>query len=366
MRARLLAALTLAGLCAAGCGNAESSRPAAGSAATATATAAGTDLVAAPAAAPAPPPEVEEHGARWRDDDAERVGGFQIFKEAWVYVDGEPVGVLREIELPPIPVAWTDKLEFLDFSPGDPGPRERVYQRKQWRLTDYLRAIDVDVRKIRFLVVHGGRGVIGIPGPTLRRFGKDIKFDLTGNAWNKLRVFLPREMPRNASYDRYTAISVYIDKQPPVVSDDDQLMLDGEYVGGIPYHGSPQRGGIRIYLDGRLALVIKRNALGDTGRVSAPGERDRWNLGKLLAARGVDTSDVVAADLVYDEQRRRAPAVDLASLDFGTVEKVSGEIELLPSGDRAQVIILHRRGKVPPVWQRAPRERFPDGTVKEP
>lgn len=311
----------------------------------------------------------EEHGARWRDDDdgdGERTGGFQIFKEAWVYVDGEPVGVLREVELPAMPVAWTEAIEFLDFKPGDPGPHQRTYLRKRWRLTDYLIAIGVDLRKVKLLVIHGGRGVVGVPGPVLRKFADGLRFDLTGNAWNKLRVYYPKDMPHNNSYDRYTAVSVFVTKPPPTISADDQLMLDGQLVGGIPYHGSPQRGGIRIYLDRKLALVIKRNALGDTGRVSAPGERERWNLGKLLAARGIDAADVVAADVIYDEDRRRVEHVDPATFEFGTVEKVSGEIELLPDGTKAQEIILFRKGKVPPVWKRAPRERFADGSVKEP
>lgn len=311
--------------------------------------------------------DVQDHGANWRDDeDSENVGGFQMFKEAWVYVDGDPVGVLREVEMPEMPVAWTSAVEFLDFNKGDPGPHQRTFLKKRWRLADYLKTVGVDLRKIKLVAIHGGRGVVGIPGPVFRKYAADIRFDLTGNAWNKLRVFFPADMPRNASYDRYVAVSVFVDKPAPVVSDDDQLMLDGDYVGGIPYHGSPQRGGIRIYLDNKLALVIKRNALGDTGRVSAPGERERWNLGKLLAAKGVDTHDVAAADVIYDEDRHRAATFDLASFDFGAVEKVSGEIQLLPSGEKAQEIILYRKGKVPAPWKRAPREMNPDGTVKEP
>lgn len=343
------------GFAALGCGSSSSAPPAPGPADAARTLDAGVDA------------EVEQHGARWSDDeDAGRFGGFQIFKEAWVYVDGEPVGVLREVELPAMPVAWTNKVEFLDFNKGDPGPHERTYQKKRWRLADYLTAVGVDLRKVSLVVVHGGRGVLAMPGPIFRKYRGGITFDLTGNASNKLRVYFPDDMPHNNAFDRYTAVSVFVNKPAPQVTDDDQLMLDGQWVGGIPYHGSPQRGGIRIYLDDRLALVIKRNALGDTGRVSAAGERDRWNLGKLLAARGMKVDDVVAGDVIYDEDRRRVEHVDLAAFDFGTVEKVSGEIELLPSGDRVQEVILYRKGKVPPPWKRAPRERFPDGTVKEP
>jgi hypothetical protein len=373
-----LVALCIAGLLLGGCGKGAAAPPEPGSRDTATHPATPpanpttppanpSALATAPAAA-APAP-AEEHGSRWRDDDddgGERVGGFQIFKEAWVYVDGEPVGVLREIEMPAIPVAWTDKVEFLDFNKGDPGPHQRTYQRSQWRLADYLRAIGLDLRAIKLVVIHGGRGVVGVPGPLLRRHADGLRFDLTGNAWNKLRVFFPAGMTLNTTYDRYVAVSVYVDKPPPQISADHQLMLDGQLVGGIPYHGSPQRGGIRIYLDDRLALVIKRNALGDTGRVSLPGERERWTLGKLLAARGIDASDVVAADVIYDEDRRRLTSIDPATFEFGTLEKVSGEIELLPSATRAQELILFRRGHVPAPWVRAPRERDPDGTVKEP
>ena len=126
--------LCIAGLLASGCGKRAAGRPDPGPVDTA-------PTVAVAAAEVPPDAAVEDHGSKWRDDDdgGERVGGFQIFKEAWVYVDGEPVGVLREVELPEIPVAWTNKLEFLDFNPGDPGPHERVYQRKQWRVTDYLK-----------------------------------------------------------------------------------------------------------------------------------------------------------------------------------------------------------------------------------
>ena len=361
-RARHLLVLGLAGLVALGCGKKAAGRLDPGSidaAPTPMALDAGVDDDAG----------AEDHGSRWREDDAdggERAGGFQMFKEAWIYVDGEPIGVLREVEMPALPVAWTNSIEFLDFNPGDPGPHERTYQRKRWRLTDYLKAVGVDLKKVTLVAVHGGRGVVGVTGANLRKYGDDIRFDLTGNAWNKLRVYFPKDLPRNASYDRYVAITVYVNKPAPVISDDDQLMLDGEYVGGIPYHGSPQRGGIRIYLDNKLVLIIKRNALGDTGRVSAKGERERWNLGQLLDAKGVHVHDIVAADVIYDEDRRRVATVDLASFDFGTVEKVSGEIELLPDGTKAQEIILFRKGKVPPVWVRAPRERFPDGRVKEP
>jgi len=324
-------------------------------------------VAAAPAdAGPVAPPDAEERdrGDKWKSDDEDErsLGGFQMFKEAWVYVDGTPIGVLREVELPPMPVAWMDEIESLDFNRGDPGPHERVYQAKRWRLSDYLVAAGVDLRKIKMVILHGGRGVVAIPGADFRRFKDGLRFDLTGNSMSKLRVFLPDKLPRTTSFDRYTAVSVLIDKPLPTIDDSNDMYLDGEWVGGIPYFGTPLRGGVRVYLDGRLALVIKRNQLGETGQV-APG---RWNLARLLDAHGISSEQVVAADIVEGDGRSRIDDLDLASFDFTSAEGKSGKVLIGPHQAPSNAVMLYSKGKVPPVWRRAPSERYPDGTVKEP
>jgi hypothetical protein len=312
----------------------------------------------APGGAPGAPGALSEtHGDKWQDhDDPKTVGGFAMFKEAWVYVDGVPVGVLREIELPPIPEVWIEQVELLDFNPGDPGPHERKYEVRRWALGDYLAGVGVDLRKIKAVYLHGGRGTVHIPGDWFYKLRKKILFDLTGNTMGKLRVFLPHELTpvRKTAFDRYAAISVIVDKPVLETNDDNKVIQDGVEVEGIPYYGQPLRGGIRLYVDGRLAVLIKRNSLGDEGRV-APG-KDEWSVTGLLRARGIDPTRLVALDVVDAEERVRRLDTPIEAVTFTTETQAQGAVQLM-TGEPTNVLMLWTKGKVPPVRQLSPRER---------
>jgi hypothetical protein len=299
----------------------------------------------------------EKHGDKWADpEDPKTVGGFAMYKEAWVYVDGQAVGVLRETELPPIPEVWVDQVEYLDFKPGDPGPHERIYQVRRWALDDYFAAVGVDLKKIKTVLLHGGRGTVFIDGKDFRRLKGKFLFDLTGNSDLKLRVFLPDEIvPKlNTSFDRYASISVIVDKPAPTTDESNNVVIDGVVVEGIPYYGQPLRGGVRVYLDGRLAQVIKRNALGDEGRV-APG-KDEWSVTGLLEARGVAV-ELGAADVIQKTQTVTRVEGDRASaLRFHTDSQAQGSV-ILDDGTQVSALMLWSKGKVPPVKTRTPNER---------
>ena len=295
----------------------------------------------------APGALTEDHGSKWADDDDPKsVGGFAMFKEAWVYVDGQPVGVLREAEFPPLPEVWVDQVEYLDFKPGDPPPHERIYQIRRWALADYFEAVGVDIKKIKTVLLHGGRGSVFIDGKDFRKLRNKFLFDLTGNNNLKLRVFVPDEIrPKlNTSFDRYAAISVIVDKPKPTTNEDNDVVIDGVIAEGIPYYGQPLRGGVRVYLDGRLAVVIKRNALGDEGRV-APG-KDAWSVRGLLAARGID-AELAAVDVVEKNQTvSRLDAAQSASMVFHTDSQAQGSIIL--DNREVSALMLWSEGKVPP------------------
>jgi hypothetical protein len=299
-----------------------------------------------------------KHGDKWKDEDEEGGGaGFKAFKEAWVYVDGKPLGVLRQTELPPIPEVWIDQVEYLDFKAGDPGPHERTYQVRRWRLADYLDAVGVDRKKIKAVIIHGGRGVVLIPGDLFRKFANDILFNLTGQTETKLRVSFPYELNTqvNNTYDRYAAVTVIVDKPVPTLDDHDDMVLDGVPLEGIPYYGQPLRGGIRVYLDGRLAMIIKRNSLGDEGR-TAPGQ-DSWNIGALLKARGVDTSHIGAVDVLDPIQvATRLETHDVNTLTFATSTQAQGAV-IMGGGEQMTAMMLWTEGKVPPVRQQTPDTR---------
>jgi hypothetical protein len=302
------------------------------------------------AAVDAAPVAPEVHGDKWADpEDPAMTGGMTKFKEAWVYVDGQPIGVLREAELPPMRDVWIEQVELLDFKRGDTGPRERKYHVLRWRVADYLKAAGVDLKKVKALLLHGGRGTAVVYGDDFRRLQDHILFDLTGNTNLKLRVFLPGDelLHANTSYDRYAGISVIVDKPVPDVNEENGLELDGVPIDGIPYYGQPLRGGIRVYVDGRLAMVIKRNSLGDEGRVE-PG-KDVWSVTKMLAARGIKLKKVGAADLVdVGERLARIDGAGLDALTFTTEAKAQGAVKL-STGAESNAILIWSAGKVPPV-----------------
>lgn len=294
------------------------------------------------------------HGDKWQDDAGEG-GGFKSFKETWIYVDGDPVAAMLVPELPDIPVAWTLQQEDLDFVLGQPGSHIRKFYVRRWRLTDYLQALGIPLKKIKMVYLHGGSGVIAVPGDVLRKFSDGLRFDLTGMDKTKSRFFLPSDMPHFGGFDRYAGVSVLINKPVLEVDIHKNLIQDGVAVVGIPYHGNPERGGIRIYRDGRLALVIKRNTLGAVGRVT-PTE-PRWDFAAVLKANGASDQPVAAADIVYKGVRTRVDGKMFANLQFATNSQASGEILLGAAAVPANAILMYSKGHVPADKPEPPEEK---------
>jgi len=301
------------------------------------------------------------HGDKWSgDDDGGGSGGgkaFTAFKETFIYVDGVPKGALIFAELPAtLPIAWKEDVEGLDFGPGDPPPHEKKIELLRWRLADYFRLIGIDVRRIKMVYLHGP-GYVAIPGDRFRKFSDGITFDLTGNDLTKPRFYWPTNMPVNTAYDRYAAVSVLIDKPLITLDRHNNPFIDGVEVAGIPYHGTPERGGFRVYVDYKLAMVVKRNELGAVGRVTS----ERWDLMKLLESRGVKVQPV-AGDLVLakDEvlqRRERLDADYVANLQLGVNAQASGTL-LVGKDDRpATALHLYTKGHVPPVLPLPERKR---------
>ena len=289
------------------------------------------------------------HGDKWHDPEEEGGRNFAAFKETWVYVDGVPRGTMLFAELPAtLPIAWKDDVEGLDFHPGDPPPHEKKVQLRRWRLADYFQLIGIDVARIKMVYLHGA-GYVAIPGPQFRKFADGITFDLTGNDLTKTRFYWPATMKTNTSFDRYAAVSVFIDKPPLTLDVHNNPFIDGVEVNGIPYHGTPERGGFRVYVDYKLAMVVKRNELGAVGRVADT----RWDLMKLLASRGVKVQpvagDLVIAQGLAEQRRDRIDEDYVKNLEVGVNSQASGTL-LVGKDDRpATALHLYTKGHVPPV-----------------
>ena len=302
------------------------------------------------------------HGEKWADTEK---GGqaFKSFKESWVYVDGVPKGVLLYPEIPVgLPPAWKDDVEGLDFVLGKPGPREKKIQILRYRVSDYLTAIGIDIKKIKYVYIHG-KGMIAIPGDQFRKFKDGITFNWTGNDLSKTKFWWPTNMKTNTSYDRYVALSIFIDKPPLKLDRHNNPYIGDEQVIGIPYFGTPLRGGFRVYVDNKLAMIIKRNELSAVGRTNLDKPKDppRWNLLKLLEAQGVKVQPV-AGDLVVSKdmttQKRTRLAEDyVANLDFGQETESSGGLVLGKNNMPGTALHLYTKGHVPKDEPLLPLER---------
>jgi hypothetical protein len=276
------------------------------------------------------------------------------WRDSGVYVDGKPVGVLWFGELPvALKPVWIDGYEMLEFGPGDKGPRERKIKVRRYRIAEYLEAVGVDLRRVKEVHLYAPSGYPGIvTGRELRRVRKTLLFAFGRETTGKPLIYFPAGMKINTTFDHIGAIAVYVDKKPPTLTEDQDLVVDGRSVyGEIPYFGEPLRGGIRIYKDDRLAATIKRRKLQESLDLATRGDDGelRWNLFQFLEARGVGTADVVAAETVERDLRTaRLGREQLAGTWFTAHPSASGQILVGASRQPVEALMLYTRPLPPP------------------
>lgn len=300
--------------------------------------------------APAPAPAAVE-----LDDDGDGGGGDggggRKWRDAAVYLDGAPIGVLWFGELPhTLEPVWVDDVQMVDFKPGDTGPHTKAVKLRRYRLRDYLRAAGVPIDRIKMVHVHGPRQfVAAIAGPDLRAAGDRLFFGFGRETAGKPLIYFPPELATNTTFDHIAAVSVYVEKPAPAISPSGELSLDGKPVDGIPYAGQPQRGGIRVYRDDRLATWIKRKLL-DSGQPLPRGVTERvdgelrWRLVPYLESVGVDIAGVRRAEVVHDEQRVRTLTRAQLDAEYFTAEaQARGQLLLGAGKQPLQALMLYTR-----------------------
>jgi hypothetical protein len=143
--------------------------------------------------------------------------------------------------------------------------------------------------------------------------------------------------------DKISGVMIYIDRKPPTVTREG-IELDGKEVTGVPYYGDPIRGGIRVYLDDRLAAIIKRQELDPKQATTLPTGELVWNFGDWLKSKGVDGSKIIEGWVIRDELRaEKIPFADLAKMSFAASSQAKGGIILGDKKIRASSIALHTR-----------------------
>jgi len=116
----------------------------------------------------------------------------------------------------------------------------------------------------------------------------------------------------------------------------------------VPYYGEPIRGGIRVYLDNRLAAIIKRQELDPKKSTKAANGEPQWNFGEFLSSQGVDTSKVVEMWVVRDEKREeKFPTAEMISMNFQASAQAKGGVLLTDKLIRANAIALHTKPVAP-------------------
>lgn len=317
------------------------------------------------AEAPSPPAENEARSeakegsmaqgfsGRHRDDPtnswipAEYKSGMARFKDPAVYADGVLVGMLRFGELPvPLEPLWFEEEASLEFKAGDKGSRTKIVKQRRYRFTDYFEAIGVDVTKIKEFHIYGGnkrRAAALIPGDVLRSLKDEFTFRFGGDVWGK-PIPSCSSKAKIRCPDQLTTATLYLEREPPVRKGND-FFLNGEPIYHVPYYGEPIRGGVHVYLDGRLVTTIKRHKLTDESlAVETPDGETAWKFFEFLKTQGVDITGVQEGWLINQDKRvKRIGVAELSDATFIATAQHSGVILFGEDRTPTQALALHTK-----------------------
>ncbi len=282
---------------------------------------------------------------------AEFKTGAARWKDTGVYLDGKPVAFLTWGELPiTLKPTWLKDKVSANKRPGSTDLGWRWGQQRFYRFTDYLKALGIDINKVKEMHVYGPRfseSVIASRADLQSPRANDFMFRFGGNVNGKAIPRVPQGFGGGRPPDKISAVMIYMEKKPPTL-DSEGFMLDGVPQEGVPYYGEPIRGGVRVYLDNRLAAIIKRQELDPTAAKTAANGELEWSLGAFLAAQGVDTSKVVELWAIRDDKRAdKFPASDISAMTFQASSQAKGGVLLTDKLIRANAIALHTRALEP-------------------
>jgi hypothetical protein len=311
---------------------------------------------AAPAPAPAPAAAVKDLKKGDKSDDewvpAEFKSGGARWKDTGVYLDGRPIGFLSWGELPiGLKPVWLRDKVSANKRPGSTDPGWRWMQQRFYRFTDYLKAVGLDLAKIKEMHVYGPKftNSIVVTGKDLQSpAAKDFVFHFGGAVYGKAIPKVPEGFGGGHAPDKIAAVMIYIEKEPPKLVPQVGFMLGQELQTGVPYYGDPIRGGVRIYLDDRYVAMIKRQDLDPKKATQSADGEPTWNLSEFLAAQGVDTSKVVELWVIRNERRAEKFGKDeLAKLTFRASAQAKGGVLLGDQKVRTNAIAMHTHALKP-------------------
>lgn len=275
----------------------------------------------------------------------EHASGMSKWRDVGVYVDGMPVGFMTFGEMPiKCKTTWLKEKVSADMRYGMNDPGWKWARKRIFLFSDYLKSLDIDVRKVKEIHVYGPK-----PTETLIVQGKDIGnpefyFSYGANVSGKPIPHAPENFGNRKIGDKIGSVMVYMKKKPPILVRDVGMVLDGEAQDGVPYYGEPVRGGIRIYLDDKLVTTIKRQDLDPKKATKGPDGELEWKLAEFLSDHGVDTKKVVELYAIREDQRQeKIPGSEIATIKFEATTQGRGGILLGKDDIRAEVLAMHTR-----------------------
>ncbi len=286
-----------------------------------------------------------------QDDEwvpAEHKKGMARWKDVGVYLDGKPLGFLTFGELPiTLQPTWVKDKVSQDKPPGCPEcPSWKWSKQRYYKFTDYLKALGIPPRTIKVMHVYGPRlsqSVVVTGKDLLTKQADQFMFRFGMDVAGKPLPWVPEGFGNGKTPDKIAGVMIYIHRKAPTVTRDG-IELDGKPVTGVPYYGEPLRGGIRIYLDDKLATIIKRQELDPKQATQSPTGDLEWSFGEFLKSKGVDASKVVEGWVIRDERRSEViPFADLAKMKFSASSQAKGGVLLGDKKVRANAIALHTR-----------------------
>jgi len=240
-----------------------------------------------------------------------------------LYVDGKLVAAVRYWELPP----WLPThIETL----GDGRKAERFV------FAHYLRALGIDTARIKEVHLHGGRGRVAITtGAELAKVADVLLFSFTMGDSGKMRMHWGPKFEVTDTIDKVERVNIYVTTKPPAWSMRKMSLVDDK---GEPLADpvNELRGSVRVYLDGRIAFLLKRKEIGTDGTLPSHVEEEvpYYRLFDYLRVKGIDPSRVVALELFRrDELLARldgkAKLFDPKEpIEFSAAKKQGGQITI--------------------------------------
>ena len=308
---------------------------------------------AAPALESTAPTDPGKKGVNAEDYvPAEFKNGMARWKDTGVYVDGKPIAFLQFGELPiTLKPTWVKDKVSQDKPAGCPEcPAWKWSEARFYKFTDYLKALGIDAHKIKMMHVYGPKlsQTIAVTGKDLTSPAADeFMFRFGAEVAGKPIPHVPPNFGNGKQPDKINGVMIYIDRKAPTITRDG-IELDGVDQTGVPYYGEPLRGGVRIYVDDRLAAIIKRQELDvKKATTSADGEL-HWSFADFLASSGVDASKVVEGWVIRDDRRHeQIPWSELSKMSFSASSKAHGGVLLGDKEIMANAIALHTRAVKP-------------------